>query len=660
MRLFDWFKSGRGEKPLPPPAPPVEAYRALFGDQTDPPPPAPTPPSREPQAPPPPNIVIEHRPHADDPQYRTPTNLAVSELAVSRILVIGSCMSQTMPIYLGFAFRAVKADHILYNHAGTLPAEPPQPLESYDFQVVMLALRSVLPESIYFRLGHTDLEGHEAAFATARERLIQMLHGALAYRDRQPILTFVANYVLPQQNPMGRLLPRYDLRNPVFFVEQLNRVIAEEIAGMPGVHLLDIDQISANFGRKYIQDDLYTIITHHSTASDYDHKFDGNRLEVPQPMSRHYVLRVQEYLIAVCQELRAMYRTVRQADQVKLVIVDLDDTLWRGVIAEEGIDRQMLTEGWPLGVAEALAYLRKRGVLLAIASRNDEARIRTLWPRVYGSRLELSDFEVVKMNWEPKAANIEAILADVNLLPRNVVFIDDNPVERAAVAAAFPDMRVLSASPYAWRRILLWSPETQVAHVTEESARRTEMIKAQVARESARSRLGRDEFLASLDIRIRLLPIGDLAAQGFARALELINKSNQFNTTGRRWTQPECQAAFNTGTVFWAFEVDDRFTSYGLVGVAILTAGVIEQFVMSCRVVGLDVEIAVISSITAALPPPVRARIVPTDANFLCRDLFERCGFSNAGDHWFLPDAAKVPCPPHIRAIDTLAPVPLA
>ena len=115
--------------------------------------------------------------------------------------------------------------------------------------------------------------------------------GALAYHEKRPLITFVANYTLPQQNPMGRLLRScYDLRNPVYFVEQLNRVIADEIADLLNVHLLDIDQISANYGRKYIQDDVIWLTTHQSVISDYDAKFDANRIEVAAPISTHHVV----------------------------------------------------------------------------------------------------------------------------------------------------------------------------------------------------------------------------------------------------------------------------------------------------------------------------------------------------------------------------------
>lgn len=680
MGLFGWLRSGKRDAPRapePPPLQPGEAYRSLFGDpRPTPAPAAPTPvvtapppptvvlaPPTEPSAPPaqptppppPPAVQIEYRPFPDDVLYRTPDELSVTPLPVSRILVIGSCFSETLPVYLGFAFRGATCDHLLYNHAGSLPPRPPQPIDSYDLQIVALALRTVMPEQLYFRLAYDDVAGHEAAFAEARDRLIQMLHGALAFREERQIPTFVFNYLVPQQNAAGRLLPRYDLRNPAYFVEQLNRVIADEIASLPGVHLLDADGISANFGRKYIQDDLIWLTTHQSVASDYDLEFDRARLEVPAPLSSLQEFRAGEFLIAAAHEMHAMYRTIRQADQVKVVIVDLDDTLWRGVVAEEGLARPMLTEGWPVGVAEALAFLKKRGVLLAIVSKNDEARIRDLWRYIYGGRLELADFASVKINWEPKADNIERILAELNLLPRSAVFIDDNPVERANVKSAFPDLRVLDASPYKWRRILLWAAETQVPYITGESARRTEMIQAQVARETARTRMSRPEFLASLDIRVRLFPLRDAADERFARSFELINKSNQFNTTGRRWTQDECIAAFAAGTIFWAFEVEDRFTRYGVVGVAIATGGDIQQFVMSCRVVGLEVELAVVAAVTRAAGGQAIGRLVETDANFLCRDLFARCGFVARDDGWVLPAGSPVGHPAHIPALDVEA-----
>ena len=124
-----------------------------------------------------------------------------------------------------------------------------------------------------------------------------------------------------------------------------------------------------------------------------------------------------------------------------------------------------------MGIIEALTMLKRRGILLAIVSKNDEATIRGLWDEIIGKRLPLSEFAVVQINWEPKAQNVEAVLRATSLLARNALFIDDNPVERESVEAAHPEIRTLGADLYAIRRTLMWAPELQVAVITRESAR---------------------------------------------------------------------------------------------------------------------------------------------------------------------------------------------
>ncbi len=178
----------------------------------------------------------------------------------------------------------------------------------------------------------------------------------------------------------------------------------------------------------------------------------AERLEPLEPVSAQFDIRVDQFRQAVWIELMAMYRTVRALDQVKLIIVDLDDTLWRGIVAEEGDVADEIIEGWPMGLIEALQFLKKRGVLLAICSKNDESKIEKRWAPVLGGRLRLDDFVVRKINWRPKADNVEEILEEVNLLSRNVVFVDDNPREREEVHGAFPDIRVLGAQPYHLKR----------------------------------------------------------------------------------------------------------------------------------------------------------------------------------------------------------------
>jgi FkbH-like protein len=593
----------------------------------------------------------------DNFRYRVPRDLAVTPTPLRRILIVGSCAVVGLPDLIRTASPPCPADYVLFNNLSELPETPPLPVGDYDFQLVQIPIRSVLPDHLYFR-APSDPEAWRLVFEAARERLAQFLDAALRWNTAHGLLTFVTNFLLPQQNAYGRLLPRYDFSNPVYMIERLNQALHEELHRHANAHVLDIDQIAASFGRRYIQDDGVLQGNHGSMLGDADHHLDRARIAPVPPVSRHYTLRAGEFMQALWAETVALFRTVRQIDAVKLVIVDLDDTLWRGVVAEIGadaLDPVAAVEGWPLGLIEALGYLKRRGVLLAIVSKNDEATIAGLWDSIMQGRLSMDDFAVRRINWEPKAENVDAVIRAVNVLPRSVVFVDDNPVERAAVLAALPDIRVLGADPYYLRRILLWAPETQVAFVSEESARRTEMIQAGVARETTRQRLSRPEFLASLGLSVRPITIADTRHKAFARAFELINKTNQFNTTGRRWTQEEARAAFDSGTVFHAFEVADRFSRYGLVGVVIAGGAAIEQMVMSCRVVGLDVEIAAVADVLRRLRAEgagvVSARLVETDANLLCRTLFDRCGFVRGADGVWVNEPDNVPAVPAHTAL---------
>jgi FkbH-like protein len=159
------------------------------------------------------------------------------------------------------------------------------------------------------------------------------------------------------------------------------------------------------------------------------------------------------------------------------------------------------------------------------------------------------------------------------------------------------------------------------------------MIQDQVKRETAKSEMNRDDFLASLGVKVSLREITDISHASFPRAFELINKSNQFNTTGKRWSMEECSRAFADGWKFSTFEVQDNYSTYGLVGVAILNGSYLDQFVMSCRVVGLGVESAVIRFLYhhGGLKS---GHIVETEANLIVRDLFQKCGFYYDGANW--------------------------
>ncbi len=598
-----------------------------------------------------------------DPKFmRAPDELAVTPSAVGRVLVVGSCLVESWVHRL--PLMSPPCDSDIYLFGSNLPETPARPISDYDFQIVQLPLRFILPDLSFARLKQTDITGHETLFSHAANGMRRLLNAAMRWNREHGLLTFVFPFVVPQQNSIGRLNFRYDLRNPVYFVEKINEALANELKKEQNAYFFDFNEIISTHGRCYFQEDAYMAFNHGGSISNYDFNHDQGRLETACKATDFYEAKVGNIIAAAWQEMISMYRTIRQIDMVKMVVVDLDDTLWRGVIAELNIDELPTSEGWPKGFWESLAFLKRRGILLAIISKNEESRVFEVWDQITRRNLSLDDFAIRRINWRPKADNMAEILAHVNLLPRNVVYIDDNPAERAAIKDAFPEIRVLGGTPLTWRRILLWSAETQVAEITTESAARTEMVRAQVTREETRNQLSHKDFLSSLKVQIKLFQANDASHPRFSRVLELINKTNQFNTTGRRWTREECIAALAAGTTFYAFDVSDIYTDYGLVGVVVVDDAGIQQFVMSCRIMGLEAEVAAVARIMEIQrlrgATVILGVLVETDRNLPSRDLYLRCGFEASEGVWRRVLSPGLAVPPHITLVATAEnPVPL-
>ncbi|MBI0534858.1 HAD-IIIC family phosphatase [Roseomonas sp. KE2513] len=584
----------------------------------------------------------------DDYRFRLPDRLATAPARPARFLLIGSCLMDSWPAIITAAEPGVSINRIVFNNASALPPMTAAEAKTYDFQILQIPARSILPEVALMSIKGDDIAGYEALFEQACRLMRANLEAIAAYNTRYGIPSYVLSFYTPMQNPLGRAQKRYCLSNMVYFMEELNRRLHEEAAGFRNMTVIDSDGIINTFGKKYFQEDFVSHFTHGSVVNGLIMPGDQGRLEPIGNVDELYTPSVARIVTAFYREALALRKAEQQTDAVKLVIFDLDDTLWRGVAAEADDPGAEIVEGWPLGVLEAASYLWRRGILLAIVSKNDEATARAIWKKVYRGRFPLENFASVKINWQPKAENIAAILAEVNLLPDSVLFVDDNPVERAAIREAFPGMRTMDAPLAEWRRILLWAPELQRAVITDEAVARTEMIKAQIAREAVRSEMSHEEFLASLGIEIVPHVVRDGADRRFQRCFELLNKTNQFNTTGRRWTPAEMEALFAEGGCLIALDVSDKFTTYGITGVVIVRRDTVEQFVLSCRVFGMGVEQAAMAVAQRHIGGTMRGLIQPTEKNRLSLGLYETLGFKAGEDGtWVLPEG-RLEVPQHI------------
>jgi FkbH-like protein len=584
-------------------------------------------------------------------RYRTPSELQVTPTPPARFLVIGGCLAQPFPDIAAMIDPGMKGDFLLLNNFDTFPDLPSAGLSPYDFQIIHIPLRSILGNAFFYL--PEDGSRHEEFLRQTQDYLARYLANAIKLNVERKLLTFVLGFLVPQQNPLGRFQPRYDLRNVMHFVERLNQFLAAETARYQNAHWVDIDQLASSIGKKSCQDDMVWSFTHGTTLSDGDHDHDLNRVQPPVSMQHHYLARWLEFYEALMHEVFAMYRTTLQLDPVKLVAVDLDDTLWRGVAAEGTLG---VAEGWPMGFMETLLYMKKRGIILAIVSKNEEQYILANWDRIVGGQIKLEDFAVRKINFQSKVQNLAEILSEVNLRPQNVVMVDDHPVERSAIQQQLPGVRVLGSHLYYLKRILLWAPETQTPVITTESGSKTAMVQAQLEREAVRKTLSQEEFLQTLDLRVAILRIPNLKDVNMNRALELFNKTNQFNTTGARYTLEQCHQRLAAGNQLHVIEAVDRFTEYGLIGAAWVQQNCVEHLVMSCRALGLGIEESFLAELArqfgVAGMTSLSGRLVPTSANHACRQFYHRNGFVPADGHpdlWIRTLATPWPAPKHLH-----------
>jgi FkbH-like protein len=323
----------------------------------------------------------------------------------------------------------------------------------------------------------------------------------------------------------------------------------------------------------------------------------------------------------------------------RLVIVDLDNTLWEGEVGEvgwQGVGLDAAEGGYPhLLLQRMLLDMKHKGVLLAIASKNDEASALEVFRRRPEMLLSIDDFSAMEINWRPKSDNVVAILQRLNLSKSGIAFIDDSRLEREEILLRIPQIHVpdLPDAPEDWIRHLSASKYFSLGVVREEDGNRAEMYKSEAAREKLSGELGNyDEFLREL--RLVVTP-EHLGVDNLSRAHELVQKTNQFNLTGRRSTESELRAMMDSDEhLAFVYRLADRYGTYGIVSVVILTLDsdqwMIHTWVMSCRAMGRQVEYAVFDHLLSELRPShgvLAGEYVPSDKNAVLASFLPSLGF---------------------------------
>jgi FkbH-like protein len=429
------------------------------------------------------------------------------------------------------------------------------------------------------------------------------------------------------------------------FLLALNAEFARAAAGDPRLLLQDIHSLSARMG--------------------LNHWFDWDRY------FSYKILMTPEGNAAVARSLASLVRAIYGKSR-KVLVLDLDNTIWGGVIGDDGVDKIQIGRETP--VAEAYAAfqeyclsLQKRGILLAVCSKNDEEIAKQGFEHP-DSVLKLEHISCFKANWEPKHENILAIARELNLGADSFVFVDDNPAERAIVEAqiagiAVPDIGN-EVSRYA--AVIEEGRYFEPISVSQEDLSRAALYRSNSERtkfEAAFANYG--EYLDSLDMSAEIERFKPLYLE---RIAQLTNKSNQFNLTTRRYTLAEMEAISRDERYIGIYgKLSDRFGDNGLISIVL---GRCEQdvlhidlWLMSCRVLKRDMELAMLDTLveharTANLMT-LRGYYLPTSKNAMVADHYEKLGFLNVSvdpdtknSVWTLDIPSYTPRNQHIRILE--------
>jgi FkbH-like protein len=338
----------------------------------------------------------------------------------------------------------------------------------------------------------------------------------------------------------------------------------------------------------------------------------------------------------------------------KCVVLDGDNTLWGGVVGEEGVGGIELGSAFPgsgyQGFQQSLRSLKDRGVLLAIASKNNPQEVDDVFTQHDDMVLRLEDIAAWRVNWNPKSQSLREIAAELNIGTDALVMIDDSHYELAEIANALPEVRRLQVPEEVGLLpdLIASSGLFRNMSLSAEDLSRTDMIRQESARQQAAGAMSREEFLSSLELVIDYIEVGE---EHVGRVAQLTNKTNQFNLTTIRRTEAEIRSLVASDDhLVRAIRVADKFGDYGLVGVGILeTTGLdwsIDTLLMSCRVLSRGIETAFLARLVEEASRHgargLVGRYVPTAKNVLVQDLYPRHGFTEVSPGEFRAELTDI------------------
>ncbi|HVW71527.1 MAG TPA: HAD-IIIC family phosphatase [Candidatus Paceibacterota bacterium] len=440
-------------------------------------------------------------------------------------------------------------------------------------------------------------------FTTDATHLDRVLDDIERYIEHHASLVVLSTFVLPYDNPYGNLFAT----DPLFArIVAANERIAKIAAAHPQVTVVDTNQLIARIGAVHARD----------LRASY--AFDV-------PFTNEFFMHAAEQCLWRLLAVRGHSK--------KCIVLDLDNTLWGGIVGEVGVDGIALGGGYP-GTAyqefqRTLKEYAARGILLAIASRNNPAEVDEVFAKNTAMVLQKDDFAAVEVGWGSKAEAIQRIAERLNIGLDSLMFLDDDAANREEVRSRLPMVTVpeLPQEPEAYTPFLLALPHFTQLVITAEDRERNAMYAAERKREAIKA-VDPLKYLEQLGVEI-MISVNDPSL--LPRLAQLTQKTNQYNLTTKRYALEDLHALIARGARLYAGEVKDRFGTYGTTVLAIVDGTTIDTFLMSCRVAGRGVAESFLDYVIreeSRSHPRLQGVYRKTAKNEPVRDLLPDMGFA--------------------------------
>jgi FkbH-like protein len=465
-----------------------------------------------------------------------------------------------------------------------------------DVAILCVQTRDIAPDlwDSFTSLSENKINAAVARVADTFDELITQ------FRRNSQAHLILHNLELPPAPSQGAL-DNQITTSQIVAIEQINQRLRQTVLKHRGVYLLDYDGVVARYGRSRWTDERKWLTMRAPIAANAMIELVNEWLRFLHPITGR-----------VC----------------KALAVDLDNTLWGGVIGEDGVEGINLGREYPgasyLSLQKAILDLYHRGVILAACSKNNYADAMAVIENHPEMLLRPRHFATLKINWNDKAQNLREIAAELNIGVEALAFLDDSPAERALIRSELPEVTVIELpdDPMSYAQTLRDCPAFERLTLSEEDRDRGSYYAEQRQRtESRQSATSLEDFYHSLDQEVEVASVN---SQTLARVAQLTQKTNQFNLTTRRYSEQQiAEMAADSSCHVYSARVKDRFGDHGLVGVAIIReangAWEIDNLLLSCRVIGRTVETAILAFVAdearASGVKQLRGWFLPTKKN---------------------------------------------